>query len=111
MSLNTKKSKLCIACQACCKVFYVPTRVKSKEEMELYKLRGCKVANFKGNQVIIVPLHCPQLTPQGCRIYGNRPDVCKAYDGTKDPLMKHKCLWIKSNQGVLRKGTPRVKEV
>ena len=112
MSLRTKKEKLCIACQACCKVFYIPVKTDSwfYEGKKLYEMRGCKIANYKGNKVVIVPLRCSQLTPQGCRIYSNRPQACKDYDGTKDPLMKHRCLWTKSNQGVLRKGTPRVKE-
>ena len=110
MSLRTKKEKLCVACQACCKVFYVPTKISATKEYIFFTLRGCKVKNYKGNQVVVVPLPCPHLTPKGCSIYSERPDICKEYDGTKDPLMKHKCLWDKKNQGLLKKGTPRVKE-
>jgi Fe-S-cluster containining protein len=99
MSLNkTKKRKLCLQCLECCKVFYVPTQINNEAEKEFYELRGCTVENFRGNQVVVIPLPCPHLTPEGCNIYNERPEVCKNYDGTKDPLMKDKCLWIDKNR-------------
>ena len=101
MSLNsTKKKKLCLQCMECCKVFYVTTTWERYEEKEFYELRGCEVRPYKGYYIVIVPLPCPHLTPQGCDIYNKRPQVCRDYDGRKDPFMKDKCLW---NEEVRRK--------
>ena len=99
MSLNsTKKKKLCLQCMECCKVFYVPTVLNKYEEKEFYELRGCQVKRYQNHAIVIVPLPCPHLTPQGCDIYDQRPQVCKDYDGTKDPFMKDKCLWDEENR-------------
>jgi len=95
----------------CCKVFYVPTRVSSKDQKRFYELRGCKVKNFKGSQVVVVPLPCPHLTLKGCDIYDTRPQVCREYDGREDPLMMDKCLWKKENQGRLKLGQTGAKSL
>jgi len=99
MSLNTtKKRKLCLRCLECCKVFYIPVRIATEAEKEFYEARGCTIENFRGNEVVVIPLPCPHLTPEGCDIYDERSEICKSYDGTKDPLMKDKCLWIEKNR-------------
>jgi len=102
MSLNaTKKRKLCIRCQACCKILAIPTPMPDKDGMEFYKARGCKVFRYKGSIRVIIPHICPQLTKEGCKIYANSPLDCMEFDGRKDLLVGDICLWKKSNQGNL----------
>ena len=104
MSLNaTKKKKLCLKCQACCKVLYIPTSFPRKEDLEFYKARGVTFGNIKGVLHAIIPSVCPQLTKEGCSIYDKRPEACMYYDGRKDPLLKDICLWKKENQGRIKK--------
>lgn len=100
MSLNkSKKEKLCIRCQACCKLLYIPTtQPLIKEESdgsEFYKERGIKFCVLYGVLYAAIPSECPQLTKEGCKIYSRRPQSCQEYDGRKDPLMKDICLWRK----------------
>lgn len=109
MSLNTKIRKLCLQCQACCKLIYIPTSRPNRENLKFYTARGIRFINNNGVFCAAVPSVCPQLTPQGCKMGDNRPEDCKAYDGRKDPLLKSVCLWDTKNQGVLKRGTPRVK--
>lgn len=106
----TKKKKLCIRCQACCKTIAIPTKQPNTEAMKFYKARGGRLVRINGAHRMAVPSICPQLTKDGCKIYDNRPEDCKNFDGRKDPLVGSVCLWKVSNQGVLKKGTPRVKK-
>ena len=111
MSLKTKQERLCIKCQACCKLIAIPMKQPSAAAMKFYRTKGCRLAyNSYKVLCLVVPSICPQLTKDGCKIYDNRPEDCRVYDGRKDPLLKSVCLWDKRNQGVLKKGTPRVKE-
>ena len=96
---DKKKSKLCLQCLECCKVIAIPVEHVSPETIELYVARGCWLAPLSGGRYgIVIPFPCPHLTPEGCDMYNNRPQVCKDYDGKKDPLMADKCLWIKKNR-------------
>ena len=110
MSISTKRRKLCLKCQACCKLIYIPIIHPSNEAIEFYEARGCTFIASQGVRCIAIPSICPQLSPQGCKIYDNRPEACRDYDGRKDPLLKSVCLWDTANQGVLKEGTPKVKK-
>jgi Fe-S-cluster containining protein len=101
MSLNhTKKKKLCVKCQACCKILAVPTPAPSKDAMEFYKARGCRMVKYKGVNRLVISHTCPQLAKDGCKIYSNRPLDCQEFDGRRDLLVGDACLWTKSNQGI-----------
>ncbi len=94
-----KKEKLCLQCMECCKNLAVPIESISPETIEFYIVRNCRIASILGGKRgVVIPLPCPHLTPEGCDIYSKRPLACRQYDGTKDPLMKDKCLWIKKNR-------------
>lgn len=95
----TKKKKLCLQCQACCRLVYIPTKLPDKRDEPFYKARGIKFIKVKGTLHAAIPSRCPNLTVAGCAIYNNRPDACKDYDGREDPLLKDICLWRVSNQG------------
>lgn len=98
---ENKKSKLCLQCMECCKILAVPIELKyiHPESIAFYVARGCWIAPLSGGRLgIVVPFPCPHLTPEGCDMYENRPQECRDYDGTRDPLMSDKCLWIKKNR-------------
>ena len=77
--------------------------------MAFFRARGCSFKIKKNGLHIVIPAPCPHLNKDGCDIYEMRPEDCKVFDGRNDPLVKDVCLWDKRNQGVLKKGTPRVK--
>jgi len=96
---EAKKQKLCLQCMECCKILAIPADVFSPRAIELYVTRGCWLASISGGRRgVVIPYPCPHLTPKGCNIYEQRPQDCRDYNGTKDPLMKDKCLWIKKNR-------------
>lgn len=60
---------------------------------EYYKARGCELYSTPNGFALLVPQVCGQLAPLGCKIYNNRPHLCRVYDGRKDPYLRHKCKW------------------
>ena len=103
MSLNTtKKKKLCIRCQACCKILAIPTPKPDKNAAEFYKARGGRMVKYKGTNRLVIPHICPQLTKEGCKIYDRRPSDCQEFDGRNDLLVGDLCLWKKENQRRLK---------
>jgi len=101
MMNEAKKERLCLQCMECCKIFAVPVRAVDihPDSIAFYEARGCKLATLSGGRIgVVIPISCPHLTPEGCDIYKDRPLDCRLYDGSKDPLMKDKCLWIKKNR-------------
>ena len=101
MLSTKKKEKLCLQCAECCKILAVEVTLQSMppEAIAFYVTRGCWLATLSGGRLgLVIPYQCPHLTPEGCDIYEDRPLVCKDYDGTRDPLMKDKCLWIRKNR-------------
>jgi Fe-S-cluster containining protein len=92
------KQQLCLSCLKCCKVIGVPISsyyASIPQVHEFYTTRGGRVVPYKDFTLIVFPFPCPHLTEQGCSIYQSRPNACRAYDGTKDPIMKDECLWGK----------------
>jgi len=104
--LEKEKSRLCLSCLECCKWLRFDCGIEERfmgqvEEMTaFYQMRGCRtrvVRDVKGVYLlcVLIPQTCKYLTPKGCRIYPNRPDACKRYDGTKDIMMADLCKWRK----------------
>ena len=96
----TEKQKVCIKCQRCCKDIHIltPYAGDNKDMVEFFSARGFKVYRVpidvdKKEIRLMVSFEypCPFLTPAGCAIYPNRPQVCREYDGTKDPFID--CAW------------------
>ena len=107
--LERKKQDLCLACLECCKhlVFFVrpqaavgQTWIRALRELEsFYKIRGCGFKKLTNNWggietcLVEVPFPCPHLTKYGCDFYNDRPDICRKYDGRRDPMMSATCRW------------------
>jgi len=93
---GSRKQKLCLECQRCCKEIGVYTHAdfydcSLKEVLKFYKMRGCSVEKDKGAILLTLPVPCPHLTPDGCAVYEKRPQCCREYDGMED--FGDKCLW------------------
>lgn len=99
MSKNdtSEKELLCLKCMECCKALAVqaPYCIDNKEFVEFYQARGCSIIATKSLPIIVIDNPCPHLTERGCSIYHKRPEWCRLYDGRKDPIMRHVCLWGK----------------
>lgn len=91
------KSELCRQCQACCKELGVHTRYLYEPNIvEFFKARGFTVLQDDDNFAYLTWEHvCPHLTPDGCDIYMNRPQVCEDFDGRLEMIGwdNSKCKW------------------
>lgn len=91
----TAENKICIACQECCKWLTFQVQIPDqliKDYIKVYNSRGCRVHSIGNNALaVMVPSICPQLTSFGCKIYRDRPKLCRLYDGRKDSLMRDFC--------------------
>jgi Fe-S-cluster containining protein len=98
--MKEDKSKICLSCLACCKKFWtvVTDDLANPDIRELYEARGwtCHMGIVKGkrtNAIVTDLMPCPNLTPFGCKVYPERPKICRTYDGRKDPFMASDCKW------------------
>lgn len=76
-------SKICVACQRCCKEVHVQTGIlmNDEESVEFYRARGFITENRNGKVYLRMNVPCPSLTEKGCGIYEKRPVVCRVYTG------------------------------
>jgi len=73
----------CKKCGECCKwmTFSIPGLARNAIFRDYYTKHGCKV---KGD-VVLIPSRCQNLGEDNlCKIYPNRPSLCKAYKGKKE---------------------------
>ena len=90
--IKKSKSELCIECQECCKILRIPIgQFPTSNTRDFYAARGIKIISFDFYLWLVLPHTCAQLTPQGCKIYEDRPLACRAYDGRTDPVVN--CKW------------------
>jgi Fe-S-cluster containining protein len=93
--LARKKSELCLKCLECCKVVMFRARLDpdNPRTKEFAEARGCSFLRMPDGPLVVIPFPCPNLTPEGCKIYGHRPLACQVFDGRDDPLVGSKCKW------------------
>ena len=87
------RQRLCLECLECCHVIAVPTFLRGDRFKEFYTKRGFRVMMHQGLSLVVLRSTCPHLTDKGCSIYEQRPQVCREYDGRKDPIMRYICKW------------------
>jgi len=95
---DEEKSALCMKCQACCK--YIPITLpvtpgndQYERLIEYFQKRGCEVAKRGDYTFVRIPSKCVHLGPEGCRIYEERPEMCRLIQGDTDPGFVDICLW------------------
>ena len=72
--------KQCIGCQWCCHVANVPIPGENTEEFAyLYWIKGRRIywEPFTKEWYWLVTAPCQHISPDGCMIYEDRPDICK----------------------------------
>ena len=65
----------CKQCGACCRQVVVKIAEPSQDELRWLKMRG----KVRDNQWRL-PAVCKHLDDNKCRIYGDRPAVCREYE-------------------------------
>ena len=86
------KSELCLECLECCKFVRIPVLHMTDDLGEFFKARGISLSHESGMLFAIIRHICPWLTPKGCKIYEDRPNICREYDGRDDPVVD--CKWV-----------------
>lgn len=84
-------SNICIRCQKCCKVMYVPIMI-DQDLWQLLMTRGFTVYTFDGRTYLEIDQTCKHLTKNGCDMYELRPKACSDYDGRFDPFLSKECM-------------------
>lgn len=82
-----EEQKLCIQCRKCCHDVQIDTGYENddREAAEFYGMRGFKVVRGDDGYLSVeMAFPCPQLGPEGCKIYPKRPKVCREYTGAAD---------------------------
>jgi hypothetical protein len=92
ISLDELKSRLCVRCQACCKLLMFEVD-KLVETFRFYAARQLQMVTKDNKMYVVVPHVCPHLTPKGCAIYKTRPQACQCFDGRDCPAVMEECLW------------------
>lgn len=98
----SKEQEICLKCRRCCEfvTFSLPTSNLSQHlaegYIEYYLARGFEVVLIKNFIVVKIKIPCKQLTLKGCKIYDERPVLCRLYDGRQDEFLQ--CDLEKLNQ-------------
>jgi Fe-S-cluster containining protein len=92
---DDQKSELCRKCRYCCEYVFLPL-AEGIDYIRFYRdVRGMDVKFNKFRPWLILHDPCQHLTDKGCKIYKDRPDACKYFDGRKMIFYSDKCLWKK----------------
>ena len=96
MDIDKKKQELCLNCMECCKTLAIPFDYHklSEDDIKFYRMRGAEFVTTNKGPYMILDLSCPHLTEEGCGIYGDRPKICKDYDGREVPFMRYRYKWF-----------------
>ena len=95
MEYTARDKEICIKCGLCCNyaTFNLPISYCSEEgrlHTEYYKARGFDIFYNSSENYIAIRIYspCPNLVlEQGCKVYEYRPELCRLYDGKKDPFI------------------------
>lgn len=100
--LEQQKSKLCLSCQACCKLSYVEVSqsLNNQANLTFLAFKGFQFFESNLHLFLILKSPCKHLSPKGCKIYSERPVACKTFDGRKDPWIGEICKWSKLKKEV-----------
>jgi Fe-S-cluster containining protein len=90
---DEEKSAICRKCQWCCKYVFLPL-AEGPNYIPFYRdVRGMEIKFHKFKPWLIVNDPCQHLTKEGCKIYKNRPDACKNFDGRTMIFHSEECRW------------------
>jgi len=95
IKVYTEKEMLCMKCRACCNSLAFRMNRPTKDVLDFYRTRGCKIFEEDRDTVTILleNVPCPHISENGCDLYEKRPLVCKHFDGRTTNALKGICLW------------------
>jgi len=79
--------------------FSLPLNNFNRNMEEFFLARGARLFKSPDSMWVVFPSKCANLTAFGCKIYEDRPVICKSYDGSKMPFMKGYCKWDELQRG------------
>ena len=94
----------CQKCGACCKWLGITCGPLTANAAEFYLSRGCRILKFElddGTKIdeatrIYMPYVCPHLqSDNSCRVYEDRPEVCRRGRGYEEPITEDVCKWVR----------------
>lgn len=88
------KSKLCKACQWCCRYLVMRAPYMDDNFSQFYHAWGVELKSEGGLLYCIVDAPCQHITDkEGCDIYEKRPGICRSFNGGS-LLEREHCLWF-----------------
>ncbi len=88
-----QESELCRKCQMCCR-FLVNTNKIDATKLEFLRAWGVIFITDGVRIGTCLPHACKNITDEGCKIYKDRPDVCKGFKGGDEvKIWRPFCLW------------------
>lgn len=90
-----QESNACRKCQYCCRWLLFFCNFDNPEYLKLIQRWGVPFFVESGGITIRLPFPCQHLDEnEGCKIYDNRPSICRAYRGGDfDPETRPFCSW------------------
>lgn len=68
----------CLKCGDCCRQLIFMTYTLPPSYIEYYEKKGCRIVGSS----LVIPYVCPHLSGDNlCKIYEDRPELCKEYEG------------------------------
>lgn len=88
-----QKQELCIKCQFCCR-YMIRDIIPHPDRQAFNNAWGLMSITDGQHMAVMLPHACQQITDTGCKIYKDRPEVCKKFQGGDTERMWIPfCLW------------------
>jgi len=88
-----KESELCLKCQFCCR-FMLNSKKMDGHKLEFNTAWGIMLITNGVKIALLLPHACQHISDKGCKIYKNRPFVCKHFKGGDEVrIWRPFCLW------------------
>jgi len=90
---SEEEKKLCLKCQFCCR-FMINSKEMDQHTLEFITSWGIMLITDGGKIGTLLPHACQHISDEGCKIYENRPLVCKNFKGGDEiKIWRPFCLW------------------
>lgn len=75
-----QEQELCKKCQFCCR--YIIQNIRpTYERIQFFTTWGLMLLTNGRDIGVLIPRACQHITDEGCKIYDNRPEICKNFMG------------------------------
>ena len=88
-----QEAELCRKCQFCCR-FMINSKKMDARKLEFVTAWGIMLITDGWRIGTLLPHACKNITDEGCKIYENRPFVCRGFKGGDEvKIWRPFCLW------------------